>query len=150
MIIPRLLSLLLAPRLDEELAAGICPSATPAHQVRADHLRCESVRRRIAAALNSAVEEADRPVRPRTAQAPLSREAIRSCRREIEELSTAITALENPRARGVAIAHQLAFDGCGPLFLQPGDRRPTERLAHAVQAARCALQVSADFDEPRR
>jgi hypothetical protein len=137
-----------APNLDEELAAGIRPSATPAHQLRADHLRRRRVRRRIAAALNSAVEEAYRPVRPRTAQAPLSREAIRSCHHEIEELATALTAIESPRTRGVAIAFQLAFDGRGALFFQADEAYPTERLANAVWAAQSALLVSADFDEP--
>jgi hypothetical protein len=139
-----------APNLDDELASGIRPSATPAHQLRADRLRRVSVRRRIATALGSAVEEAHRPVRPRTAQAPLSREAIRSCGREIEQLARAVAAAEDPPARGVAIAFQLAFDGRGPLFFQPGERQPTQRLLNVVQAARCALRVSAELDEPGR
>jgi hypothetical protein len=145
-IIPWLLAIVRAPNLDEELAAGIRPAATAPHQLRANHLRRESVRRRIAAALNSAVEEAHRPVRPRTAQAPLSREAIRSCRREIRDLATAVATLENPRTRGVAIAFQLAFDGRGALFFQPDEAYPTERLTNTVEAARRALSVSAEFE----
>ncbi len=48
--------------------------------------------------------------------------------------------------QGVAIAHQLAFDGSGALFFHPRDKRSVERLASTIGAAQSALRVSGDFD----
>jgi hypothetical protein len=149
-VVPRLLALLQAPILDAELAAGIRASASPEHQVRADYLREGRVRRRIAAALNRAVEDASRPARQGTAEVPLSRVAIRRCHREIRALANSVVTTENPRTQGIAIASQLAFDGGGPLFFRPGTPHGIERLANTVQAAQNALRVSADLDEPER
>ena len=141
-LIPRLLALLKAPDLDAELAAGMRPSASPAHQLRADHLRRRRVRLRIATALNRAVDDAYRPVRQGTPQAPLEREAVRRCSGEIRELARLIATLENPRTRGVAIAFQLAFDGRAPLFFHPDRSDGVERLANTLYTARQALRVS--------
>jgi len=141
-----LLAFLQAPRIDADLAEGIRPSASPAHQRRADHLRRARVRRRIAAALNRAVEDAHRFVRQGTAQAPLSREAIRCCHRELRALASSVASLEDPPARGVAISFQLAFDGRGALFFQPDTDHEIERLANTIAAARGALAVSAEFE----
>jgi hypothetical protein len=147
-VIPRLVATLRAPILDADLAAGRRPSATPAHQLRADHLLTPRVRRRIAAALNRAVADSIRPARDRSAQVPLSREAIRRCQRDLRALAAAIATLENPRVQGVAIASQLAFDGGGPLFAQPAVRDSVERLANTIQAANAALRISGQFDKP--
>jgi hypothetical protein len=146
LVVPRLLAFMQAPRLDAELGAGIRPSASLAHQVRAEHLRRKRVRRRVAGALDRAVEDAGRPVYPGTAQAPLDREAICRCREEMRALATSVATLENPRTQGVAIAFQLAFDGCGPLFFRPDSPDGTARLANTVQAALSALRVSGDFE----
>ena len=149
-IVTRLLAFVQAPTLDEDLAAGIRPSATTAHQLRANHLRSKRVRRRVAAALNRAIEDAYRPVQTATSQAPLSREAVRECQQQIRELARLVATLENPRTQGVAIAFQLAFDGRGALFFQPQARDGGERLANTIRAAHCALRVSADFDQVER
>lgn len=149
LLVPRFLAFVQAPSLDAELANGIRPSATLAHQLRADHLTRARVRRRIATALYRAVADASRPVRHGTPQAPLSREAIRCCHRELRALATSVATLENPRTQGLAIASQLAFDGRGPLFFQPGQRGAIERLANTVQAADAALRVSAEFERVR-
>lgn len=147
LLVARLVALVRAPTLDQDLADGVRPSASLAHRLRADHLTQPRVRRNIAAALARAVADADRPVR-RTAQVPLSREAIRCCERELRGLADALLVeRENPRAQGVAIAFRLAFDGGGALFLQPETRHARERLANTVQAALSALRVSAEFDE---
>jgi hypothetical protein len=146
LLIPRVLAVVRAPTLDADLAAGVRSSATLAHQLRADHLTRARVRRRIATALYRAVADASRPVRHGTPQAPLSREAIRCCHRELRALATSVATLENPRTQGLAIASQLAFDGRGPLFFQPGQRGAIERLANTIQAAEAALRVSAEFE----
>jgi hypothetical protein len=137
-----------AYRLDAQLADGFRPSATPAHQLRADRLHRARVRRRIARALNRAVADARRPVRYETAQAPMNGMGIRCCHEQLLALATSVATLENPRTQGLAIASQLAFDGRGALFFQPETRGELERLANTIQAADAALRVSADFDEP--
>jgi hypothetical protein len=144
----RLIALVQAPSLDADLGAGIRPSVSPAHQLRADHLRRRDVRRRIATALNGAVEDVGSPVHHVTAQAPLDREAVRSCQRQIRDLATLVSTMDNPRIQGVAIAFQLAFDGSGAMFFHPDTPNGIERLANTVNAAHGALRVSADFDEP--
>ena len=146
-VVPRFLALVRGPSLDADLAEGLRPSATPAHQLRADHLRRPRVRRRIAAALTRAVAGAGRPVRRGSPEVPLNSHAIRRCHRELLALAASVSTLEDPRTQGVAIASQLAFDGGGALFLQPETRGGRERLANTIEAAQAALQVSAVFDE---
>ena len=144
----RLLALLQAPSLDADLGAGMRPSVSPAHQLRADHLRREDVRRRIARALERAVEDVSKPVCHATALAPLDRRAVRTCQRQIRALATSVSTMDDPRIQGVAIAFQLAFDGSGAMFFHPDAPDGIERLANTVRAAQNALRVSADFDEP--
>jgi hypothetical protein len=138
-------AVLKAPDLDAELAAGFRPSTSPAHQLRADHLLQPRVRRRIAIALNRAVDDASHPVKHGTPQAPLRREAVRHCSGEIRELATLVATMENPPPRGVAIAFQLAFDGRGALFFRPDTRDGVEHLANTLHAAHRALRVSVDL-----
>jgi hypothetical protein len=144
-LILRLQVVLQAPDLDAELAAGIRPSTSAAHQVRADHLMRLRVRRRIATALNRAVDDASRPVRHGTSQVPLCRDAVQHCSGKIRELATLVATMDNPRPRGVAIAFQLAFDGRGALFFQPDTHDGVEHLENTLHAAHRALRVSADL-----
>ncbi len=142
----RFLAVVQAPSLDAELAAGIRPSASPAHRLRAEHLQRPGVRRRISETLNAAVESATSPRRYEPARAPLDREAIRRSRGEIRALADLVATAENPRTQGVAIAFQLAFDGSAALF-RPRTPSGVERLASTVRAAHEALRVSGDFDD---
>jgi hypothetical protein len=73
--------------------------------------------------------------------------AIDRCHRELHALATSIATVDSLRVQGVAIAFQLAFDGGGPLFLQPGTRDGYERLASVIESAQAALRVSAEFDD---
>jgi hypothetical protein len=98
--------------------------------------------------LERAVEDVGNPVHHVTAQAPLDREAVRFCQRQIRTLATLVSTMDNPRIQGIAIAFQLAFDGGGAMFFHPDRPNGIERLANTVQAAQSALTVSADFDEP--
>jgi hypothetical protein len=148
-IITRLRARILGPDLDADLATGISPSASAAHLARADLITRPKSRRRIRAALNSAIERACAPNRRVTAEAPLSVEAIRDCRGELSRLAEAVATRENPRVQGVAIAHELASDGRGALFFQPNEKRAVERLASTISAAERALSVSSEFDNRR-
>src|SRR4051794_11466759 len=144
-IVLHLLAAIEAPKLDAELAAGIRPSVSAAHQARADHLLRRDVRHRVASALNRAVDDAYGPAWLLTPQAPLSREAVRRCAGQIRELAHLVASLESPRTQGVAIASQLAFDGRGPLFFQPGTHDGVDRLANTLNAAQLALRVSPEL-----
>jgi hypothetical protein len=117
-----------------------------AHLARADWITRQEARRRVSDALNRALRVADAPPAKGIALAPLSIQAIRACRDALKQLAVAVVTTENPRVQGIAIAHQLAFDGAGALFFQPTEQRPTERLANTIWAALRALSVSGDFD----
>jgi len=117
-----------------------------AHLARADRITRPGARRRVRAALNRALDDAFAPQRQLSPEAPLSRAAIRACSEELGRLAETVVTTENPRVQGVAIARQLAFDGRGPLFFQPREKRSVERLANTIRAAHSALRVSGEFD----
>ena len=142
----RIRAIVEGPRLDSELAEGVSPSASPVHLARADAITRPQSRRRIAAALNRAIEESFAPARRLTPQAPLSGTAIRACREQLITLARRIVTTENPRVQAVAIASQLAFDGRGALFFQPKQEPGPDRLANTIRAALSALRVSGEFD----
>ena len=148
-LMTRLSAFLHGPSLDSDLAAGIRPSATPAHLARADQITSSHARRRVRAALKRAVVAANGP-RRKTVHAPLNRPGIRACGDALSRLADSIVTANNPRVQAVAIARQLAFDGTGALFFQPNKTRSVSRLRNTIQAAQSALTVSGDFDRPRR
>jgi hypothetical protein len=145
-MLARLRARVQGPHLDSDLAAGISPSASAAHLARADRITRPCARRRVRAALRRALEDAYAPQRRLTPEAPLSRAAIRACSEELSRLAETVVTTENPRVQGVAIAHELAFDGSGALYFQPGKKRSVERLASTIRAAQSALRVSGEFD----
>jgi hypothetical protein len=146
-LVIKLRALAHGPSLDADLAMGIRPSASAEHLARADLITRPWTRRRIQAALNTAIERAAAPRRRVTAEAPVSANAILECRDQLIMLANAVVAAENPRVQGIAIARQLAFDGRGALFFQPKNRkRAVERLKNTIEAALRALSVSSEFD----
>src|SRR4051794_38618092 len=93
----RVRALVDGPRLDSELAEGVSPSASAAHLARADAITRPQARRRIAAALNRAIEECFAPARRGTAEAPLGVSGIRCCRGQLLTLVRPSVPPENPR-----------------------------------------------------
>jgi len=133
--------------LDEQLAEGVNPSASPGLSQRARRITRPAARRRLAEALRLRIEAAQTPAPPLTAKIPVDRTPVLSCREQIEALADRIATAEHPRARGVAIARQLAFDGLAPLYWRPGGNGDgATRLAGAIESAQRALEVSSDFD----
>ena len=141
---------LAGPRYDAELADGTSPTKSICHAARAGRITRQRACRRVAQALNGAVEAAEHPPDPHRLdpKVPLDSGAVRVCKDEVLSLADTLATIERPPARGVAIARQLVFDGCSPLFLQGPDRRKgsDRRLASTLDAAQRALEVSADFD----
>jgi hypothetical protein len=150
----RLGAFLAGARYDAELADGISPTKSICHAARAGRITSRRARRRVAQALNRAVEAAEPPPDPSCldTKVPVDSGAVRVCRDEVLLLADRLATIERPPVRGVAIARQLVFDGRSPLFLQaPNHRKGSDRrLASTLYAAQRALEVSADFDWTRR
>ena len=144
-LFPRLRASLEGPIIDAELAEGISPSASPQHRARADRMRRPRIRRRIAAALRYPVEQSTRQAKRYSPSVLYAVRAIRRLQRDLLALADLVATLEDASPRGLAIVHQLAFDGRGALFFQPHRRDGVERLWNTIQTARSALMVSADF-----
>jgi hypothetical protein len=146
----RLWAFVAGARYDAELADGTSPTKSTCHAARAGRITTRRACRRVAQALNGAVEAAEGPPDPNLldSKVPVDSRAVRVCRDEVLSLADSLGTIERPPARGVAIARQLVFDGRSPLFLQSPDRRQgnTRRLADTLDAAQRALEVSADFD----
>ena len=149
----RLWAFLAGPCLDAKLADGINPTTSVVLGARADWITTHSARRTVAQALRGAVEAAERPPdRGLQGRVPVDAVAIQACRDDVLALADTLLTIERPSAYGVAIARQLAFDGRSPLFLQAADRRQgaDRRLACTLDTARCALDVSNDFECPEK
>jgi hypothetical protein len=148
--IARLVAFLAGPRYDAELADGISPTTSLWHAARAGRITTRRARRRVAQALEGAVEASEHPSAPHCldVKVPVDCRAVRVCKDELLSLAHMLITTERPPARGVAIARQLVFDGCSPLYLQaPPNRHGSERrLASTLYAAERALEISADFD----
>ena len=146
----RLWAFLAGPRYDAELADGTSPTKSICHAARAGRITRQRACRRVAQALNGAVEAAEHPPDPHRLdpKVPLDSGAVRVCKDEVLSLADTLATIERPPARGVAIARQLVFDGRSPLFLQAPDRRKgnARRLASTLYATQRALEVAADLD----
>jgi hypothetical protein len=147
-LVAHLWAFLAGPSLDFDLADGVSPSASLSLSIRAHRITRPRARLNLALALRSAIDAAGQPIRPMSARIPVDADAVLSCQAELRALAESIATIEQPRARGVAIARQLAFDGRSPIFLQPplAGNGGREKLTSTLQAARRSLEVSADFD----
>ena len=122
------------PRLDAELAAGVSPSRSEEHALRAAQLVARRRRARLARGLRRAATVAtDRG--PTDAGIPVCRSAVLAARPTLLALADDLVELPDPRARGVALVQRLLVDGDGPLY------RPwaPDDLYAAAQEARHAL-----------
>lgn len=78
---------------------------------------------------------------------PLDRAAVAFCENKIRQLADLVASAEHPRARGVAIARQLAYDGVSPLYWKPTENGDgPSKLAGTIHTAEAALEVAADFN----
>jgi hypothetical protein len=102
---------------------------------RAARLNSPRCRRKLAAALNRAVRDAEQPPAPFTAAVPLQRREILAARGEIERLAHDLAGPDQVHARGVVLVKRLLTDGASPLYM-PG---PDGMLEEAVQQAHTAL-----------
>jgi hypothetical protein len=123
-------------KLDRKIANGVDPSSAPELTRRARQLVSPGCRRRMAAGLQRAMREAERPWRPRlTAQVPIQRGAILDAQAQLLGLARLLTGEEQVSARGVARVEELLTDGRSPLYFPA----PRGALAAAARHARVTL-----------
>jgi hypothetical protein len=102
--------------LDQALAAGVDPAASPELALRARQLTGPDARETIAAALEEAIAEAVRPPRGLTARVPVHGAQVLAARPFLERLAGELRAARRPRAQGVLRARRILADGTGPLY----------------------------------
>jgi hypothetical protein len=139
----RLLARVHADRLDQDLAAGLCPDSDLVLSVRAHRLIGLDSRRAIADAIGSLVRTAQEPRDSLSRRTPLCRHKILQAAEPLHELACRLSAPGPANARGVAQARLLLTNGAGPLYLRP----ELDDLAPVVRRAVGALDLElGDWD----
>ena len=129
-------------RLDDELARGTDPATSAELTLRAAQLRSPDGRRRLANSLVEALGDARRPnLDPLTAKGRRQRAAVEANRDDLLALVLRLREEQPVDVRGAAMTAQLVSAGIGRRK-QDG----VEELAHAVRAARFALDPTAPSD----
>jgi hypothetical protein len=101
----------------------------------------QRARRRLAAALELAIDRAEAPHVPFSAAVPVCREAVHEARDVLLDLAERLRAPCPTRAEGVRLARALLIDGGGPLYV------PTE--PGALRAAVIRALGALDRDDAR-
>ena len=128
--------------LDERLASGAAPAASPELELRAAQLMATSERERIATGIEQSVAQAVSQWPPAAAQfVPLARPRIRECAPELLAIARRLRDDEPVDVRGVAMASQLLSDGTGPLH-----RDGRGDLVHRARSVRLALDARAPME----
>jgi hypothetical protein len=123
-------------RLDERIARGADPGASPELELRAQQLCTDHERNRLARALEDALEAARTPARPLTVSVPLRRAAVRESAQDIEALIRRLRDDQPVDPQGAALTRRLVSDGASPLYYEGG-----QPLRYAVRFTRLALDV---------
>jgi hypothetical protein len=132
--------------LDQALAAGADPAASPELALRARQLTGPDTREAIAAALEEAIAEAVRPPRGLTARVPVHGAQVLAARPFLERLAGELRAARRPRAQGVVRAQRILADGTGPLYAPapPGElARLAWRACDALEDAPASWRTAA-------
>ena len=120
--------------LDEQLAAGVQPSAGSLLHARAQQLGSPTERAKIARAFEKTLTEARKPAPVHGARLPLRRREIRNCDEDIIALVRRLNDESPIDVQGAAMAELLITDGASPLY-RAGDRS----LRFAIRSTRLAL-----------
>jgi hypothetical protein len=136
----RLCAILRAHSLDGRLLAGEDPGSSPVLRERRAHLLARETRRRLAAALERAVADADREQPWLTPQIPLRRREIHETEPLLISLSRDLEDEEPVNPRGVILIWRLLHEGDSPLYA-PTPLAPPESLDRALRHARAALHL---------
>ena len=128
----RLAARFLAHSLDQALAAGAPPEATPALALRARRLIALPYRRSIANAYCRIVSEAQHAGRPFRLSVVPNPTRVATASAELIRLVEALTRTGPVAPRGVAEARLLLADGTGPLYDTGSEASLRECVARAA------------------
>jgi hypothetical protein len=92
---------------------------------RDERIAAVPARRRLAEALEGAIERSERGYTPFSAAVPVNRQAVRDARSTLLDLAERLRAPRAADPAGVRLARALLTDGGGPLYAagHPGDLR---------------------------
>jgi hypothetical protein len=138
-LLARVRERLFAGRLDQELAAGADPGASPALRLHSERLCNPRQREDLAKRLREAVTSAFEGPRPLSAAVPVRAHAVREASDEVEDLACQLTAPWQVDARGVALTRLLLTDGSGPLYNPAEEHRLLATVREAHRALRGEL-----------
>ena len=132
----RLVAWLRAASLDRQIAHGIAPDTAGPLALRARALIGPCVRRMLARQLRRVVSDA-RGDHLWLTQVPIRKPEVLDAADELALLADRLAAPGPVDARGVAEAHLLLTDGCGPLYF----RGATDELRARVASALARLDI---------
>jgi hypothetical protein len=112
----RVISQLLAPLLDHQLAEGRSPESRVLLAARAHVLVSPAKRQALAWHWDDLMDRARTPPVVRGPRVPINRDAIRASEHEIGTMLDALVAPVPTPARGVAMVSWLLTDGAGPVY----------------------------------
>jgi len=132
----RLRARLFAWRLDQALAAGVCPDASVPLSLRAGRLLGPSTRRRLSREIHRVVRDVYRPVSRHDLSFARWQLTVAPGTALLDELADQLTGRDPVEAAGVAWVRVLLRDGAGPLH----DASDPESLDASLRAAIDRLQ----------
>jgi len=127
----RLMTRMLAPSLDHQLAAGSSPSASRTLAIRAQQLVSPAGRQELARRWMAVMDLAGQPAVALTARAPLCRGALLAAERDVRAMISVLTGGLPIAARGAAMASWLLIDATGPVH---NHRSPVDLFAVVREA----------------
>jgi hypothetical protein len=127
----RLSARLLAPSLDERLAAGEHPATSDLLAARSQQLMSVGSRHGIAESWLRLLIEARRPFNPFDISVPLMRRDVLDAEDQIRSLAEALVS-PLPTVRGVAMSLVMLRDGAGPLFNKNCEIKLADALERAI------------------
>ncbi len=136
----RLLTRMLAPSLDHQLAAGSSPGTSRALALRSQQLVSPAGRQELARRWMAVMDLACQPPVPLTPRAPLCRGALVAAEREVREMIAVLTGGLPIAARGAATASWLLIDATGPVH----NHRSVVDLRAVVRETTLQMDVWAD------
>jgi hypothetical protein len=131
----RLTARLRARALDQALASGALPDASPALALRARALAAPAVADECAAALRRIIQEARRS-RPMPGMRVIggARERVLGAEHELRGLASLLQSGQAFNVGGIATVRALLTDGTGPLFCRDSDRSLSDAIRDAASA----------------
>ena len=133
MVSDRVLAALAAAKLDQQLADGVSPDATPALARRAHKLLAPATREQLGLRLRQIVADAQGRAFPGP-RVPLYRKQVLAAQDELRLLASRLQSPAELSARGVAIVRLLLTDGGRLGFGSPSTTELERTLREAISA----------------